>query len=118
MTDYTHTLTAIVPIADVEQARALALYYDPDPASDGGFHTLYSADGSEPATHSVAHTVCTQRLVDDLTAIQSGSPPQALLDALGVTASDLQALLSQWTIAVDANPRDVIVGIQTVETET
>lgn len=115
-TEYTHRLTAIVPVQDLEPARALAMYYDPDPASDGGFHTRYSATGAEPATHSVAHTVCTQILVDDLTAAQASDPPPALLDVLGLDAQALADLLGRMTIAVDADPHAVIaeVGLQPV----
>lgn len=82
MSNWTHTLTVIVPESLMAQANQLALAIG---TSEDDVNTFRSADWTDgTSNYAVAHTVAVEQIMDYFGAISAdaGSP---LADALGAT---------------------------------
>ena len=101
MTEYTHTINIIVPLAIVDEANYFASIIDPDTGGNKTFGSLQlSADGSEPATHTGATGRIKQIVIDWLNELYQGIIPGGFVEA-GATQEQLLTLLPMMTIGVD-----------------
>ncbi|NLX13012.1 MAG: hypothetical protein GXY44_05055 [Phycisphaerales bacterium] len=101
MTEYTHTINIIVPLAIVDEANYFASIIDPDTGGNKTFGNLQlSADGSEPATHTGATGKIKQIVVDWLNELYQGIIPGVFVEA-GATQEQLLTLLPMMTIGID-----------------
>lgn len=86
---YTRRVLIIVPAADQARANAAALTYDPS----GGqltFTVPASANGAEPASHYLCHTLMRENVFTAVTALIAASFPGTLM--LEVAGDVTQAL--------------------------
>ena len=101
MTEYTHTINIIVPLAIVDEANYFASIIDPDTGGNKTFGNLQlSADGSEPATHTGATGKIKQIVVDWLNELYQGIIPGVFSEE-GATQEQLLTLLPMITIGID-----------------
>ena len=101
MTEYTHTINIIVPLAIVDEANYFASIIDPDTGGNKTFGNLQlSADGSEPATHTGATGKIKQIVVDWLNELYQGIIPGVFSEE-GATQEQLLTLLPMMTIGID-----------------
>ena len=83
------------------EANYFASVIDPDTGGLKTFGNLkFSADGSEPATHTGATGKIKQIVVDWLDEVSQGTVPEVFADA-GVTLQQIQSLLPLMTIGID-----------------
>ena len=101
MTEYTHTINIIVPLAIVDEANYFASIIDPDTGGNKTFGSLQlSADGSEPATHTGATGRIKQIVIDWLNELYQGIIPGVFSEE-GATQEQLLTLLPMMTIGID-----------------
>ena len=101
MTEYTHTINIIVPLAIANEANYFASIIDPDTGGNKTFGSLQlSADGSEPATHTGATGKIKQIVIDWLNDLYQGIIPGVFSEE-GATQEQLLTLLPMITIGVD-----------------
>ena len=115
MSNWTHTLTVIVPESLIAQANQLALAIG---TSEDDINTFRSADWTDgTANYSVAHTVAVEQILDYFGAItpESGSElataigntvfPQVLLSETGSGVLDMD--MTKIQVFVDCEPFSV-----------
>ena len=101
MTEYTHIINIIVPLAIVNEANYFASIIDPDTGGDKTFGNLQlSADGNEPATHTGATGRIKQIVIDWLNELYQGIIPGVFSEE-GATQEQLLTLLPMMTVGID-----------------
>ena len=116
MTEYTHKLNIIVPLTILTEANYFASIIDPDTGGLKTFGNLkFSADGSEPATHTGATGKIKQIVVDWLNELYQGIIPDVFSE-IGATQEQLLALLPMMTIGVDESWQQTLdrAGVQEI----
>ena len=116
MTEYTHKLNIIVPLTILTEANYFASVVDPDTGGGKTFGNLkFSADGSEPATHTGATGRIKQIVIDWLNELYQGIIPNVFSE-IGATQEQLLALLPMMTIGIDEPFQNTIerAGVQEI----
>ena len=116
MTEYTHTINIILPLSILDEANHFASIIDPDTGGDQTFGNLkFSADGSEPATHTGATGRIKQIVIDWLNELYQGIIPDVFSE-IGATQEQLLTLLPMMTIGVDESWQTTLdrAGVQEI----
>lgn len=106
MSQWTHTLTVIVPESLIAQANQLALAIG---TSEDDINTFRSADWTDgTANYSVAHTVAVEQIMDYFALVPVELQSGVVFPTMSVSANGVATLtgndMSKIQVFVDAEP--------------